>query len=410
MFKDPEGNKNWTTMKIVAITVALALLFGGVAGAGFQTAKYIAGRIIPDSSPGTDQNDDSDGITEEDVEKIIETGDGNTVTVTDVSSVVKAVMPSVVSIKNTTTVTEQYRWGPGRTYESQSAGSGIIIGKNDSELLVVTNNHVIEGVDSMSVTFIDEQSYEALLKGADPNHDLAVIAIPLSGISESTLNQIKIAELGDSDKLIVGETAIAIGNALGYGQSVTAGVISALHREVTVNNVTFALIQTDAAINPGNSGGALLNIRGEVIGINAVKFSSSDVEGMGYAIPISTAIPVIDELELQETKVKVAEAEQGYLAIQTVDVTAEIAATYNIPMGVFVAAVENDSLAEDAGIQKGDIITSIDGNSITTKDRLDDKLEYYKAGTEVVLTIQRAADNVYEEIAVKVTLDEKPAN
>lgn len=390
----------------LAMTAAIALVFGAVGGAAFQAVNLATGLIQGGS--GTTKLEQTDIGTDTDIEEIMETATTQTTTtVTDVSSVVEAVMPSVVSIINKATVTQQGMFGQSQTYESEGSGSGIIIGQNDTEMLIVTNNHVIEGADTITVTFIDEQTYEAQVKGTDADMDLAVIAIPLSDISEDSLSKVKIAVLGDSDALTVGEPAIAIGNALGYGQSVTTGVISALNREVTVDNVTNELIQTDAAINPGNSGGALLNIKGEVIGINAVKFASSEVEGMGYAIPISAATPIIDELKSKETRTKVRESEKGYLGIQGVDVTSDVASTYNMPMGVYVAAVVDGSAADDAGLVKGDIITGFDGNSITSMEGLQEILEYYAAGTTVDITVQKSSDGGYEEKTVTITLGER---
>jgi len=392
----------------IAMTAAIALVFGSISGAAFQGVNMIAGSLQKDS--GTQQ------IAQTTLDSAADAGDiiaanttQTTTTVSDVSSVVEAVMPSVVSIINKATVSQQNMFGQSMEYESEGSGSGIIIGQNDTEMLIVTNNHVIDNANSITVTFIDEQTYDAQVKGTDANMDLAVIAVPLSDLTEDTMSQIKIAVLGDSDALTVGEPAIAIGNALGYGQSVTTGVISALNREVTVDNITNELIQTDAAINPGNSGGALLNIKGEVIGINAVKFASSDVEGMGYAIPVSSATPIINELMNKKTRVKVDEAEKGYLGIQGVDVTSEVAETYSMPMGVYVAAVVEGTAADDAGLVKGDIITAFDGNSITSMEGLQGILEYYAAGTTVDLTVERASNGGYEKETVSVTLGERTA-
>lgn len=395
MQSNPEKNKS--LLRMFAITAAVALVFGMVGGAAFQGASYLFDKTRQGGAKGTGT----------DIGEIIGASGCQTLIVSDVASVVETVMPSVAAITNTSTVTEQYRFGQSRTYETRGSGSGILIGKNEAELLVVTNYHVIEGADTISVTFINGQAYEAQIKGVDSNNDLAVIAISLSSITEDTINRIKIAVLGESDSLTVGEPAIAIGNALGYGQSVTTGVISALDRQVKADNVTYTLIQTDAAINPGNSGGALLNIRGEVIGINAVKFTSSNVEGMGYAIPISYAIPIIDELKLRETMVKVDEGEQGNLAIQGIDVTAELSSAYNVPMGVYIASVERGSSAEEAGLAGGDVITALEGISIISTERLQDALAYYAAGTEIELTILRVIDGEYKEIHVKVILDKK---
>lgn len=406
--KKIKTHKSDSFARRIAMTAAIALVFGSISGAAFQGVNMIAGSLQKDSS--TQQ------IAQTTLDSAADAGDiiaanttQTTTTVSDVSSVVEAVMPSVVSIINKATVSQQNMFGQSMEYESEGSGSGIIIGQNDTEMLIVTNNHVIDNANSITVTFIDEQTYDAQVKGTDANMDLAVIAVPLSDLTEDTMSQIKIAVLGDSDALTVGEPAIAIGNALGYGQSVTTGVISALNREVTVDNITNELIQTDAAINPGNSGGALLNIKGEVIGINAVKFASSDVEGMGYAIPVSSATPIINELMNKKTRVKVDEAEKGYLGIQGVDVTSEVAETYSMPMGVYVAAVVEGTAADDAGLVKGDIITAFDGNSITSMEGLQGILEYYAAGTTVDLTVERASNGGYEKETVSVTLGERTA-
>ena len=287
--------------------------------------------------------------------------------------------------------------------ESESAGSGIIISQNDSELLVVTNNHVVEGSDTLTVTFNDGNSVEAQIKGTDSARDLAVVAVPLDKISDDTMNAIKVATLGDSDSLKVGEPAIAIGNALGYGQSVTTGIVSATRR--TIDGFDGEYIQTDAAINPGNSGGALLNANGEVIGINSAKINSSAVEGMGFAIPISDASDVIQNLMNKETRSKVSDEERGYLGIKGYDVSEEGAQMYNMPTGVYVKEVMSGGGAEKAGLTKGSIITGFEGSSISGMSSLQEQLQYYKAGEEVTLTVQIPDKNgEYTEKDIKVTL------
>lgn len=392
----------------VLLAVGLALVLGIIAGVGFQAVGYVADKMNPEkeiASVDTEKNINENIPT---LDNSIATGSKNIVTtVTDVSSVVDEVMPTVVSITNIGNQTFNSFFGQQEVYESESSGSGIIIGKNDTELLLVTNNHVVADASTISVTFIDETTLEAQVKGTDANIDLAVLAIPLDSISEETAANIKIAVLGDSDSLHVGEPAIAIGNALGYGQSVTTGVISALNREVTVENVTNELIQTDAAINPGNSGGALLNMEGELIGINAVKFASDQVEGMGYAIPISLATPIINELMSKETKTKVAIEESAYLGIAGVDVTKEVSASYNMPIGVYVAQVIEGSAAEKAGIRVGHIITEFDGESITSMVGLQGLMEYYAAGESVEVTIQYMDNNEIKEEQLTVVLGKK---
>lgn len=335
-------------------------------------------------------------------------------TVMDVSDVVENVMPSIVAITSTQIVQSGYNdlyryfFGYGNdndSYREQTgAGSGIIIGQNDTELLIVTNNHVVEGADSLQIQFIDDESVEAVIKGTDAELDLAVVAVKLSDIKSSTLSKIKAATLGNSDELKVGEGTIAIGNALGYGQSVTTGVVSALNREVSYENSTMTLIQTDAAINPGNSGGALLNTKGEVIGINAAKYSSSSVEGMGFAIPVSAVKDVIAELMNKETLTKVDESKRGYLNIRGRDVTDELSQMYNAPTGVLVVEVIEGGAAEQAGIEKSDVITKLNGEKVSSMTELQNKLGYYESGKKVTLTIQYLKDKSYVEKDVEVIL------
>lgn len=288
--------------------------------------------------------------------------------------------------------------------EQEGAGSGIIIGQNDTELLIVTNNHVVEGADSLQIQFIDNETVEALIKGTDYDKDLAVVAVKLSDIKSSTLEEIKIATLGDSDELEVGDGTIAIGNALGYGQSVTTGVVSALNREVSYEDRTMTLIQTDAAINPGNSGGALLNTKGEVIGINAAKYSSSTIEGMGFAIPVSSVKDVIEELMSKETLTKVDAEKKGYINIYGRDVTEELAETYGAPTGVLVVEVIEGGAADKAGIMKSDIITKVDGEKVSSMEELQERLEYYENGETIEFTIEYLENREYVEKTIEVTL------
>ena len=312
-------------------------------------------------------------------------------TVMDVSGVVDEVMPSIVAITSTQIVDPGYYFwfGGGESYEQEGAGSGIIIGKSDTELLIVTNNHVVADADSLSVQFINGTSVTAYVKGTNSDNDLAVVSIPLSSIDDDTIGSIKMATLGDSDNLEVGEGAIAIGNALGYGQSVTTGVISAVNRDVQVDSsTTLTLVQTDAAINPGNSGGALLNVNGEVIGINAAKYSSDSVEGMGFAIPISTAKDIINDLMNRETKMKVDEEDRGYIGINGRDVDDSTSEVYGIPKGVYVYSTVDGGAAQKAGIVKGCVITGLGGDSISSMTELKSALEYYAKGDKVVLTVQ----------------------
>lgn len=326
---------------------------------------------------------------------------------TELTRVVDLVMPSIVSVYNDFTQEVQTFYGQTYTRQGESTGSGIIIGKTDSELLIVTNNHVVEGADNLRVLFIDQETCNAEIKGTDPSNDLAVIAVPLESIKDTTQGQIKVATLGNSDNLKIGEDVIAIGNALGYGQSVTTGIVSANNREISDETITGTFIQTDAAINPGNSGGALVNINGNVIGINSSKIGGDTVEGMGFAIPITRAIPIIEELMNRETLSKVDEAEQGTIGISGATVTSDVSKAYNMPVGVYVAQIlENGGAAtSNSDLREGDIITAINGQSISSMEELQKMLQYYKAGTEVTLTVQRQdGQGSYAEAEVKVTL------
>ena len=324
---------------------------------------------------------------------------------TELTKVVDKVMPSIVSVYNDFTEEVQNFYGQTFTRQGESTGSGIIIGKTDSELLIVTNNHVVEGADHLRVLFIDQETCDAEIKGTDPSNDLAVIAVSLSNIKDTTQNQIKVATLGSSDNLKIGEDVIAIGNALGYGQSVTTGIVSANNREINDDTITGTFIQTDAAINPGNSGGALVNINGYVIGINSSKIGGNAVEGMGFAIPISRAIPIIEELMSHETLSKVDESEQGTIGISGATVTSDVAKAYRMPQGVYVAQIIENGGAANSELREGDIITAIDGQTVTSMEELQKMLQYYKAGTEVTLTVQRQDGmGSYAEAAVKVTL------
>lgn len=334
----------------------------------------------------------------------------DTFSYSSVADVAENAMPSIVAITNKS-VEEVEGWFRGQVfqYESESAGSGIIVGQNDDELLICTNNHVVEDATELTVTFIDEESYPGQVKGTDPSNDLAVVAVNLDDISSDTMDQIKIAQAGDSDDLRVGEQVVAIGNALGYGQSVTTGIVSALDRDIEVSDnygtVTYeGLIQTDAAINPGNSGGALLNMNGELIGINSAKASSSGVEGMGYAIPTSKAEPILENLMSMKTRDKVDEDEAAYLGITGESVSSEVTELYNIPAGVLVGDVVADGPADEAGLQKGDIITAFDGVTITSMEDLQNRLQYYSGGETVDMTIQTAAGGAYTEKTVSITL------
>lgn len=394
--KDPRTSKpKKGYMKKVALVVGAAVLFGAVGGVTMQGTSYLTGKLLG-------KNTKSTVGTTKTVSNAKLTTSTSTVT-SDVSDIVENTLPSIVSITNMSVQEVQNFFGGISQQESESAGSGIIISQNDSELLVVTNNHVVEGSDTLTVTFNDGNSVEAQIKGTDSARDLAVVAVPLDKISDDTMNAIKVATLGDSDSLKVGEPAIAIGNALGYGQSVTTGIVSATGR--TIDGFDGEYIQTDAAINPGNSGGALLNANGEVIGINSAKINSSAVEGMGFAIPISDASDVIQNLMNKETRSKVSDEERGYLGIKGYDVSEEGAQMYNMPTGVYVKEVMSGGGAEKAGLTKGSIITGFEGSSISGMSSLQEQLQYYKVGEEVTLTVQIPDKNgEYTEKDIKVTL------
>lgn len=387
---------------------ALALVFGLVAGSTMVAVQYAARPILGNTI--TNQETEKENVLSNADKNLTATSVSNTYVAVDVSDIVDEVMPTIVAITNISETEYRSFWGGSQIYESTSAGSGIIVSSDENYLYIATNNHVIDGAKTLTVTFANQATVSAEVKGTDPSIDLAVVKVALSSIESQTMETIKIATIGDSDELRVGEASIAIGNALGYGQSVTMGVISALNREVTVSDsssgtgYTAELIQTDAAINPGNSGGALLNARGEVIGINSVKYSDTDVEGIGYAIPMNTAAPIIEELI---TKEKVAESDSSYLGIAGVDVTNDVANTYNMPTGVYVAQVLENTAAEKYGILPGDIITKFEGKDITTMDSLTGTLAYYAAGSTVEITVMRSNNGQYTEQVLEVVLGKK---
>ena len=391
----------------VLFAVCIAVIIGMTAGMSFKVLDIMLSRIATMNSTVHIERDDIQGeLPEEENTNTLLNKTTNTV-VSDVSQVVENVMPSVVSITNMSVQQVQNFFGGTRERSVESSGSGIIIGENDTELLIVTNNHVIEGSDTLTVTFVDEESVEGVVKGTDVNKDLAIIAIPIASLESETRTAIKIAQIGDSGKLRVGEPAIAIGNALGYGQSVTTGVISALDRDIELQGFDNMLIQTDAAINPGNSGGALLNANGEVIGINTVKVSAAAVEGMGYAIPISDVSDIITGLMSRETRTLVEEAKRGYIGIQGVDVTADNARLYAMPQGVFVTETITDGAATNAGIQRGDIITGIQGINVQNLQGLQEQLGYYEVGEMIEIEIQRLGEEEeYERHIIEVILTE----
>ena len=398
--------------KTVAKYLVLALVFGSASSVTFMGTNYIGRQVFGDSVTADDSGLRVGLNKSEEVSATTVAGSASDVY--DVSDIVTNCMPSVVSITNVGTTEFQTFFG---TYEqeSQSSGSGIIIGKNDTELLIVTNNHVIANAREISVYFnsngedADEDNViSAKVKGTDVNKDLAVISVALEDIPQETRDIIKIATIGDSSTMEVGEPVVAIGNAYGYGLSVTSGIVSALNREVSVTSngqtITNRLIQTDAAINPGNSGGALLNSKGELIGINSVKFISEEVEGMGYAIPITDVETIIGDLMNKVIRDQVKEADRGYLGITGVDVTEDVSKSYGMPVGVYVTTVTEGAAADKAGIQKGDIITKLDGSSVTGYAQLREAMTYYASGETIKVTIQRLEGAEYIEKVVEMTL------
>ena len=402
----------------VAGLLASALVFGTVAGGAMVGVNVLAGRGISRETAAESSASQADTLLKGaekgssiPLNKSEKTESGESAE--SVSSIVKSAMPSVVSITNMM----QYKqngysiFGGGeQSGETAASGSGVIIGKNDTELLVVTNHHVVENSSSLSVQFVDGKSADAEIKGEDSSADLAVIAIKLSDLSKETLEKIKVAEFGDSDSLQVGDQVVAIGNALGYGQSVTTGIVSAKDREIeTENGTESGLIQTDAAINPGNSGGALLNMSGQVIGINVAKYSDTKVEGMGYSIPSKKAENIVNELSTKTTRSKVSQEDRGYLGIQAKTVDSQTANAYGMPVGIYVYKITEESKAADAGLQEKDIITSFDGQSVESLDDLSSLLARYKAGESVKLTVQRLSGNgKYEEKELTITLSAAP--
>ncbi len=412
-------------LKKAAVCLSLGLIFGIFAGAGIFAVQAVTGAVIgnetvavtesdriilEDEDEGNTagaQTDDTAKAGEEAAQSGIRETDNISTIVADVSQVVKEVMPAIVSINNHYTEKMSY-FGQTMTSEADASGSGIIVGQNDTELLIVSNYHVIADSDELTVQFVEGSEARASIKGTDPDMDLAVIAVPIGDVNSSTLQEIAVATLGNSDTLTVGEPAIAIGNSLGYGQSVTTGVISALNRSIQLSDGTDGtFIQTDAAINPGNSGGALLNMKGEVVGINSNKIGGSAVEGMGYAIPISAASPIIAELMLKETKNKVAEEERGYLGISGISVTQEVSAAYGMPEGVYISQVYENTAAAAAGLRKGDIIVEFGGNKISSMDILQKELEFYAKGDVVDVTVMSPGVGGYESRTVELTLGNK---
>ena len=397
----PKPKKNRKVPKPVKLVCA-GVAFGLVASVTFQTGNYVGTKVF-----GTTTTNGKTAKTAQTVDGAKLTTSSSSTGTSDIASIAKNAMPSIVSITNMSVQEVQSFFGGTQQQESTSVGSGIIIGQTDSELLILTNNHVVEGNEKLTVSFVDNESVEANVKGTDSTKDLAVVAVKISDVKDSTMDEIAVATMGDSSKLEVGEQVVAIGNALGYGQSVTSGIVSATERTLD-GYEGGTLIQTDAAINPGNSGGALLNSNGEVIGINTAKVATDSVEGMGYAIPISDASDTIQNLMNQETKTKVSEAEQGYLGTQGVDVSDESAKMYNMPTGVYISDVVKNGGAQQAGLTKGSVITGLEGTTISDMNSLKEQLQYYRVGDKVKVTVQVPGNNgEYTEKTVEVTLGSK---
>ena len=400
--KKPYLKENHKRLLKRAAALALSgVLLGGAAGVSFVAVN----RIAQDSSEAEKVVSSTPTL-----QTAADTKDGNIKGQSlDVSDIASATMPSIVSITNKSVQEVQNYFdmfgmgGQMQEQEVESAGSGIIVGQNDTELLIVTNNHVVENADTLSVAFVDNEVYEAAIKGTDADNDLAVVAVKLEEISDDTMSEIKAIQLGDSENLQVGEQVVAIGNALGYGQSVTTGIVSAVDRQL--DEASCNLIQTDAAINPGNSGGALLNMQGQLVGINSAKLASTEVEGMGYAIPVSVAQPIMEDLMSRTTREKVSEDQASSIGIKGVDVDSETAETYGMPQGAYVAEVNEGSAAEKAGLKEGMIITKFDGTSVKSMSDLKAQLAYYAAGETVNLTVSVADNGEYQEKDLQITLD-----
>lgn len=427
-FNSQKNNKknNKGMIAIIVATISVVVILGCAIAivALLKNDNAKIGNISSTTEKQTEQHYDDIGSTG----ATQNTNTGGSVVVTDVSGVVQNTMPSIVAITSKTVMEQSNQYGSiydyffdGRSggnekYEVEGAGSGIIVDQTDTELLIVTNNHVVEGANSLKIQFDGMDSKDAVdgsIKGTNANVDVAVVAVKLKDIPQNTLKNIKKATLGDSDTLNVGEGVIAIGNALGYGQSVTTGVISAKDREATIENKTMKLLQTDAAINGGNSGGALLNAKGEVIGINVAKYSSNgstsaSVEGMGFAIPISSVKNIISNLETRQTREKLEADKQGYLGITSkYDVTADISEAYSMPTGIYIYETTKGGPADKAGIQSGDIIREFDGQQVETMESLQNIVQYYKPGEKVKVKIAYASGREYKEKDVTVTLADK---
>lgn len=401
------SRKKGVWLKRTAGITAAAVLFGAVSGGVMTGINYLGARAAGSyGAPAQTQA----SIPRVAPAVATQGGQAAAASSTDVSGLVENVMPSIVAINDTMTVEQRDFFGMPQTFQAQGSGSGIIINQTDTELLIATNNHVVDGAQNLKVTFVDNSDVGAAVKGTDSASDLAIIAVQLKDIPSDTRSKIKVASLGDSDKVKVGQQVVAIGNALGYGQSVTVGYISALNRQITdENGIQRTYIQTDAAINPGNSGGALLDLNGNVVGINAAKTASTEVEGMGFAIPISKAQSVLDNLMTKKTRVPVAEDAQGYLGIQGTNIDASAAQEFGMPIGIYVYKIVDGGAAASSGLKEKDIITKFDGQSVSSMEDLKQMLTYYAGGSTVTLTVESLANGAYVEHDVQVTLGTKPA-
>lgn len=404
----PKRNRKW--IKTVLALILCGVLFGSGAAAAFTGVNALLKKdTAADAESTVSQAQSTVGLA-----TVSYDADASETSQTlDVSDIAEGMMPAMVSITNISVQEVQsyfglFGRGGTQTQESQSSGTGIIIGENSSELLIVTNNHVVDEATTLSVCFVDDEVCEATIKGTDPDNDLAVIAVKLSDIKAQTLEAIKVATIGDSDALKVGQQVVAIGNALGYGQSVTTGIVSALNRQI--DSTDAIMIQTDAAINPGNSGGALVNTNGEVVGINSAKFSSTEVEGMGYAISITTAMPIIEDLMNRTTRQIVSDENAAYLGISGEEITASVSSAYGIPQGIYITSVSSDSPLQSAGIQAKSILTYFDGIRVTSLSNLENRLKYYAAGETVDVTFQVLSGNKYTEKTVRITLGNAAAH
>ena len=385
-------------MKKFAKILAAAVLFGTAAGSAFQGVELVSQHIGTTQNEQQKENDTSVKLTTTGVSTGQDSG------TSDVSTVAEQVLPSIVAIDVTAQTTSNTPFGP-RTSEESGSASGIIVAERDGKMYIATNNHVVEGATDVKIIFNDKSTAEATVKGTDSFTDLAVVEVDMSKLSADTKKNVKIAVIGDSSKTKVGEQAIAIGNALGYGTSVTVGYISAKDREINEeDSASVKLFQTDAAINPGNSGGALVNSRGEVIAINSAKFASEEIEGMGFAIPMATAEPILEDLMNQK---EIAEKDQAYLGITGRDVTSEYSGAYGFPEGIYVSEVSENSPAERAGLKTGYIITELNGKTVKTLEQLQERLSRCEAGEKGTLTVQVASGGEYQEKTLEVTFGKK---